>query len=202
MFPARSLILSSFEQSLSSSILECLYTISLQNVFVYANNLYLDNLIERCGKNNEDEDILGNYSSLSDYLCHYLGLWVTFDKGEVYDERCFLNTFILASLITSGHYIVASTILLFGGIVAGKPLSFLPWLTIKSLIIILLISMAAFEATVVGGTSCTLFVLLGTLFFALLTWFVGLVAYIKLKQTKEHEEEEWKRTNRNDYFRF
>jgi hypothetical protein len=48
----------------------------------------------------------------------------------------------------------------------------------------------------------TLFVLLGTLFFALLTWFVGLVAYIKLKQTKEHEEEEWKRTNRNDYFRF
>ncbi len=47
----------------------------------------------------------------------------------------------------------------------------------------------------------TLFILLGVLVFALLTWLVGIVAYVQMKKRRE-EEGEWSRRNRQDYFRF
>ena len=56
---------------------------------------------------------------MSEYLCHYLGLWKSFNGGTIYDERCFVNTLVLAGLIVSGHLVAASTILLLGGFVAG-----------------------------------------------------------------------------------
>ena len=57
---------------------------------------------------------------MSEYLCHYLGLWKSYNGGTIYDERCFVNTLLLAGLIVSGHLVVAATILLLGGFVAGS----------------------------------------------------------------------------------
>merc|ERR1712038_79911 len=172
----------------------------VKSAFVFADDSYVDGVIERCGVNRDGET--ADFSYLSEYLCHYLSLWKDYNGGQVYDERCCVKTLVLAGLIISGHIVAASTILLIGGFVAGKPLFFIPWLTIKALALLVFSSMAVFEVSVGSGVSSTLCIIAVITLYATLTWLVGVATYLQLRTKTAREEAEWKMRNRMDYFRF
>lgn len=118
------------------------------------------------------------------------------------EALCFIRTFIVAAILLSSHFVLATMILLFVGIIKGKYLAFLPWLMVSIVIVIVLVFLVLAEVVIkqdgsffVTSAAWPIIAILG---FLDLTWLAAMVTCLQIKKNNEIQE----MTNNFDYFKF
>jgi hypothetical protein len=179
-----------------------------RNAVIYSNSEYVNLVTTHC--NAAADAQRGITGGDGEYVCHYLNLWKRISSNAAaVDKRCFVQTFLLAAIIASAHYVAASMLLLFAGVVRHKYIAFVPWLVTKMMLFLLLATLTVSEVSLLdfGGSEwgvgvSQVFVASACLSaLALLSWVVVFTTCMKIKQSCIDEEMLKQKQIRFQYYR-
>ena len=133
--------------------------------------------------------------SLLQYPCFYLELWMNYIHGEIYDNRIFLDTFCIATIILTSIYILTSLMAIYG-IVNENWLALVPWLCVNIIISILIIILMTAELHMMAHNEDTFhlsqnfLINIFSVFYMTFNWIVGLIIIGKIKKYPKVGEDE------------
>ena len=133
--------------------------------------------------------------SLLQYPCFYLELWMNYIHGEIYDNRIFLDTFCIATIILTSIYILTSLMAIYG-IVNENWLALVPWLCVNIIISILIIILMTAELHMMVHNENTFhpsqnfLINIFSVFYMTFNWIVGLIIIGKIKKYPKVGEDE------------
>ena len=156
--------------------------------------LHSTHFLEECTYNiHHDQD-----HSLLQYPCFYLELWMNYIHGEIYDNRIFLDTFCIATIILTSIYIITS-ILASYGIVNENWYALVPWILANIVISMIISIMMAAELHMMiineddFHLSQNFLINIFSAFYLTFNWIVGLIIIEKIKKYPKVGEDECSR---------
>ena len=133
--------------------------------------------------------------SLLQYPCFYLELWMNYIHGEIYDNRIFLDTFCIATIILTSIYILTSLMATYG-IVNENWMALVPWLCVNIVISILIVTLMTAELHMMVHNEDTFhlsqnfLINIFSVFYMTFNWIVGLIIIGKIKKYPKVGEDE------------
>ena len=152
-----------------------------------------DHFLEEC-----TSSIYYEANNIHHYPCHYLDLWMRYNRGDVYDTSHFLDTFFTASTCLAIAYIFScfSAIV---GLLRSLDIFVIPWIGVN-IFIALCLSLLIFAEVHLKTNpdihlSMYFYIAFVSLIYMVFNAVVGIVLWLQIRQKKQKQDDFERFTN-------